>query len=86
MDTGGYRDGDPYQQMADSIQYAVNWQIKEKIFVNGIEQDTDVTKLVQVIKASDYRGYLPIETLGAGDPKLKIMKLYKELKAALYEA
>jgi sugar phosphate isomerase/epimerase len=85
MDTGGYRSGDPYQQIADSIKYAVNWQIKEKIFVNGIEEDTDMAKLVGVIKSSDYRGYLPIETLGPGDPKPKIMKLYSDLYAALHQ-
>lgn len=83
MDTGGYRSGDPYQQIAESIQYAVNWQIKEKIFVNGIEEVTNMDKLVEVIKASGYRGYLPIETLGPGDPRPKILKLYGELSRAL---
>ena len=83
MDTGGYRSGDPYQQIAESIRYAVNWQIKEKIFVNDLEEDTDLQKLVEVIKASNYRGYLPIETLGAGDPKPKILKLAAALDKAL---
>ena len=83
LDTGGYRSGDPYQQIAASIDYAVNWQIKEKIFVNGEEVDTDMKKLAQVIKHSNYRGYLPIETLGAGDPKVKAKNLYASLNAAL---
>jgi sugar phosphate isomerase/epimerase len=83
LDTGGYREGDPYQLIAESIKYAVNWQIKEKIFVKGVEQDTDLSRLAKVIKASDYRGYLPLETLGEGDPKTKIMKLYQEFRAAL---
>ena len=83
MDTGGYRSGDPYHQIADSINYAVNWQIKEKIFVNGQEQDTDLEKLVEVIKSSQYRGYLPIETLGPGDPETKILKLKHSLSSAL---
>jgi sugar phosphate isomerase/epimerase len=83
LDTGGYRSGDPYKQTAESIPYAVNWQIKEKIFVNGIEKDTDVEKLVGVIKNSGYRGYLPIETLGSGDPQPKILKLFSQLNRAL---
>ena len=83
MDTGGYRSGDPYQQISESIGYAVNWQIKEKIFVNGLEENTDIKKLVEVIKASSYRGYLPIETLGPGDPKPKILKLAAALDKAL---
>lgn len=83
MDTGGYRSGDPYQQIAESIQYAVNWQIKEKIFINGQEVDTDFKKLMGVIKNSTYRGYLPIETLGSGDPKTKVIKLFAALDAAM---
>lgn len=83
LDTGGYRSGDPYKQIAESIDHAVNWQIKEKIFVNGTEEDTDVEKLAGVIKNSGYRGYLPIETLGSGDPKAKILKLFSKLEKAL---
>lgn len=83
MDTGGYRSGDPYKLIAKSIEYAVNWQIKEKIFVNGVEEDTNIPKLIEVIKSSGYRGYLPIETLGPGDPKPKILKIYNELVTAL---
>ena len=83
LDTGGYRSGDPYQQIAESIGYAVNWQIKEKIFVNGKEVDTDMKKLVHEIKHSKYRGYLPIETLGPGDPKAKAIKLFTALNDAM---
>ena len=83
LDTGGYRTGDPYQQIEETIRYAVNWQIKEKIFVDGIEQDTDINKLVAIIKTSSYKGYLPIETLGAGDPKMKVITLLEKLRNAL---
>ncbi|MEO6453408.1 MAG: sugar phosphate isomerase/epimerase family protein [Ginsengibacter sp.] len=84
MDTGGYREGDPYQQIEETIQYAVNWQIKEKIFVDGVEQDSDLSKLIAIIKKSCYKGYLPIETLGAGDPKLKVINLMEKLRKVLY--
>jgi len=83
MDTGGYRTGDPYKQIEETIKYAVNWQIKEKIFVNGIEQDADLNKLIAIIKASCYKGYLPIETLGEGDPKLKVINFLEKLRTAL---
>jgi len=83
MDTGGYRTGDPYQQIEETIKYVVNWQIKEKIFVNGIEQDTDLGKLLGIIKKACYKGYIPIETLGAGDPKLKVISLMEKLRQVL---
>ena len=83
LDTGSYRKGDPYQQIAQTITYAVNWQVKENIFVNGIEEKTDLKKLFKIIKNSGYRGYVPIETLGKGDPKVKVAKLLKEVREAM---
>ena len=83
LDTGSYRVHDPYDEIAKSIKHAVNWQIKEKIFINGEEVETDMNKLMSIIKSSDYNGYLPIETLGAGDPKTKIIALFEKLKNAM---
>jgi sugar phosphate isomerase/epimerase len=83
LDTGSYRIGDPYDEIARSVKYAVNWQLKEKIFVNGVEIDTDVRRVIDIIKASGYRGYVPIETLGEGDPKGKIKALLDRVKKEL---
>lgn len=83
LDTGSFRQHDPYAEIEKSIPYAVNWQVKEKIWVNGAEVETDLERLGKIIKASGYKGYLPIETLGAGDPKIKIPALLEKLKKAL---
>ena len=83
LDTGSYRVNDPYEEIAKSIKYTVNWQIKSNVFINGAEREIDMSKLVNIINASGYRGYLPIETLGEGDPKIKIAALYKKLTDAL---
>ncbi len=83
LDTGSYRTGDPYKEIAQSIPYAVNWQLKETLFVNGKEEKTDLDKLMTIIKDSGYRGYLPLETLGEGDPKVKVPIFLKEIKDAL---
>ncbi len=83
LDIGSYRKGDPYEEIARTANHAVNWQIKEKVFLKGAEVPTDLDKLIAIIKASDYKGYLPIETLGAGDPKEKVTALYHKLVKAL---
>lgn len=70
LDTGSFRAADPYAEIAAAAPYAVNWQIKENIFINADQVKVDLGKLMKVIHASGYRGYLPIETLGAGDPKV----------------
>jgi len=83
LDTGSYRVHDAYEEIARSIKHAINWQVKEKIFIGGKEIETDLVKLMGIIKASDYSGYLPIETLGPGDTKAKITTMFNKLKAAM---
>jgi len=83
LDIGSYRTSDPYKEIAQSIPFTVNWQLKENLFVNGIEQKTDLNKLMTIIQASGYRGYLPLETLGEGDPKIKVPLFLNEIRSAL---
>ena len=83
LDTGSYRVHDPYDEIAKSIKHTVNWQIKENVFINGAEKETDMDKLMAIIKSSGYKGYLPIETLGAGDPATKVNNLFTKLKTAM---
>ncbi|MBC7923956.1 MAG: sugar phosphate isomerase/epimerase [Ferruginibacter sp.] len=83
LDIGSYQGGDPYQQIAQTARYAVNWQLKENVFVNGVEQKTDLDKVLRLIQSSGYRGYVPIETLGAGDPTKKVPLFLAEVRKAL---
>jgi sugar phosphate isomerase/epimerase len=85
LDTGSFRTGDPYAEIAIAAPFAVNWQVKENIFVAGEQVRTDLRRIVKIVRASGYRGYLPIETLGPGDPKVKVPALLEELWAALRE-
>jgi sugar phosphate isomerase/epimerase len=83
LDIGSYRTGDPYEQIKSTISLAVNWQIKEHIFENGIEKKVDLAKLFKLIKNSTYKGFIPIETLGKGDPNIKVAAFKKEVDFAL---
>lgn len=84
LDIGSFRtNADPYEEIARTIPYAVTWQIKEKVYVNGKEVDLDADKLMAIIKNSTFRGYLPIESLGAGDARQKVKVLLEKLKRAL---
>lgn len=83
LDIGSFRTADPYNEIAQTIKYAVTWQIKEKVFVGGKEVDVDADKLIQLIKGSGFRGYLPLETLGEGDPKQKVPALLSKFTRAL---
>ena len=83
LDIGSFRNADPYAEIARTIKYAVTWQIKEKVFVRGKEVEVDADKLMDMIKRSDFRGYLPLETLGEGDPKQKISVLLDKFARTL---
>jgi len=82
LDIGSFRT-DPYKEITQTIPYAVNWQLKETVFVNGTEQKTDLDRLIKIIKESGYRGYLPLETLGEGDPKVKVPLFLNEIREAM---
>ena len=83
LDTGSYRIHDPYEEIEKSVKYTVNWQIKENVFINGKEVETDMTRSMSIIKGSGYNGYLPLETLGEGDPKVKVEALFAKIKSAM---
>ncbi len=82
LDIGSLRAGDPYEEIAKLAPYAYTWQIKEKVYRNGVEEKTDPAKIVKVIRESGYRGYIPIETLG-GDPRVQLPRFMEKIRIAL---
>jgi sugar phosphate isomerase/epimerase len=83
LDIGSYRTINHFQEIADTIPFAVSWQIKENMYIGDKEFKTDLKKLFTLIKKSDYRGYIPIETLGEGDPREKVPIFLNEVREAL---
>ena len=83
LDIGSYRVNDPYEEIAKNIQHAITWQIKENVWIDGKETPTDFVKLLKIIKKGAYRGYLPLETLGKGDPYQKVPILFKKVESAM---
>jgi len=82
LDIGSYRQGDPYDEIAQTVKYAMSWQIKENVYMDQESEKVDLIKLFKIIKASDYRGYLPLETL-EGDPFIRVPAFIKQAKMAL---
>ncbi len=83
LDIGSYRQHNPFEEIGKNIKYAVTWQIKENVWIGGTETPTDFEKLFRLIKESGYRGYLPLETLGEGDPYQKVPVLLTKVREAL---
>jgi sugar phosphate isomerase/epimerase len=87
VDTGKYLTSDSYADIALMAPYAVNWQIKETMQSTLKSPRVDLPRLVKIIRASGYRGYIPIETLAMGrkdyDPYAEVAKLHADLRVAL---
>ena len=82
LDIGSYRVKDPYLEIEQNVKRAVTWQIKENVWIDGTETPTDLGRLADIIRRSGYRGYLPLETLGPGDPYSKVTALVEKARDA----
>jgi len=83
LDIGSYRMIDPYQEVYQNIGHAITWQIKENVWIEGKETPTDFEKLFWILKKEGYRGYIPLETLGEGDPFEKVPRMLEQVRKAL---
>jgi sugar phosphate isomerase/epimerase len=83
VDTGYFNKApDPYAEMAKVAPYAVNWQVKQSAWGEDSDVPLDMERLLRIIRASDYRGYLPIETL-VSDPYVAVPAMVQKLRAAI---
>ena len=44
---------------------------------------TDLARIVGIIRNAGFRGYILVETLGEGDPKLTVPRFLDAIRAAL---
>ena len=82
LDIGSLRQGDPYAEIEKLVPYAVSWQIKQEVGRNNKVEPTDLTRIKAIIDRSGYRGYVPFEALGAGDPSAKIIDFLGKVRTA----
>ncbi len=89
VDTGYFKSKDPYDDMTRVAPYAVNWQVKQSPF--GAESDVplDLKRFIGIVRASGYRGYLPMETLSTPgkeyDPFKVVPRFLDQLRQAIAE-
>lgn len=83
LDTGSVSGPDPYLEIEKLIPYAVTWQVKEEVRTGQGTEALDVKRLIALLHKHQYHGFLPLETLGEGDPKLKVKELYAKVAELL---
>jgi sugar phosphate isomerase/epimerase len=91
VDTGKFLTADPYADIAQVAPHAVNWQVKD-LLDDRKGGEIDMARLVQIIRGSSYRGYVPIETLptleeeknkGSYDAYARVPALFGKLRRAI---
>jgi len=83
VDTGNFIAADPYEEIRKALPLAVNWQVKEKLLINGVQTPMNLKRLCSIIQSSNYRGNIPIETLGMNDPVNEVPVFYGKVKKHL---
>ncbi len=82
LDVGSLRQGDPYQEIKKLLPYASTWQIKEQVWYGQRAAPIDLPKIKALIDKVGYRGFTPIEALGAGDPKEIVTAFLRQVRKA----
>jgi len=81
LDVGSLRKFDVYQEIEKLLPYAVSWLIKENVWYGEKPVPVDLYRVRAIVDRHGYRGYLPILTLGEGDPAQKVVKLARNMRA-----
>jgi sugar phosphate isomerase/epimerase len=83
LDTGTFVSNDPYAEIAQSTSLAVNWQLKEKLIIDGKQTLMDLPRLCKIIRECGYHGNVPIETLGMNDPINEVPVFLDKVRKAM---
>jgi sugar phosphate isomerase/epimerase len=82
LDVGSVQTNDAYAEIEKLVPYAVSWQVKENVGYQGKQGPVDLKRLRAIIEKSGYRGVLPFEALGAGDPREKVAGFLEKIRTA----
>jgi sugar phosphate isomerase/epimerase len=81
LDTGNFRSPDPYADLAQLAPYAVCVQVKTEIQRAGAaREEADLKRLIDLLRAVGYRGYVALEYEAAEEPKTAVPRYIEALK------
>ena len=83
LDVGSLRQGDPYEEIEKLLPYACTWQIKENVWYGKKSVPIDLARIRAIIDKVGFRGFLPIEALGRGDPQTVVTGFLEKVRTAM---
>jgi sugar phosphate isomerase/epimerase len=83
LDVGSLRQGDPYEEIEKLLPYACTWQVKETVWYGKKSTPIDLARVRAIIGKVGFRGFLPIEALGQGDPAVVVTSFLEKVRKAM---
>jgi sugar phosphate isomerase/epimerase len=81
LDTGNFHSEDPYADLERLAPYAVVVQLKTEIHRTGKPKEpADLKRLIDILRAPGYRGYVALEYEAAEEPKVAVPRAINALK------
>ena len=81
FDSGNFRStDDPYAELAQVAPYAVNAQIKVDIYPGGQHQPTDLARVLNILRAAGYSGWVALEYEAKEEPLEAIPRYLDQLR------
>ena len=81
LDSANFHTDDPYRDFERCAPYAVNVQMKADIQRRGEKSEAaDIPRLVKILKAANYRGYVALEYESEEDPWTAVPRLLKRMQ------
>jgi L-ribulose-5-phosphate 3-epimerase len=82
LDVGNFPD-DGYSQIEMCAPYATNVHFKTEVHVDRRSQPADWPRILKILGAAGYRGYLALEYELADDPLTNVPKLFSKMRDAI---
>lgn len=80
IDTGNFRTDDPYADVAKIAPYGVVSQVKTEVSPKGKTEEADLKKVIDILKAANFHGYVALEYEAKEDAKTAVPRYVKELR------
>lgn len=81
LDTGNFHTEDPYADLAKLAPYAVVVQLKTEVQTKGKKKEpADLKRLLDMLRAVNFRGYVALEYEAEEDPKTAVPKAIEALR------
>jgi len=85
LDIGNFPDNG-YAQIEMCAPYATNVHFKENVHIDRKPAPADIPRILKILGAAGYRGYLALEYEAAGNPMTEVPRLISKLQEAIRAA